>query len=92
MTITNRNLYYVVETIAEKGFEKTPVDFIRRESFTVGEEFYPYENQGMSPQAGGVEDFDDDDEDENDNEYHQEEKPVDNRMQPYKDKKDEESI
>lgn len=91
MTITNRNLYYVVETIAEKEIEKNPVDFIRRESFTVGEEFYPYENQGMSAQAGGGEDFDDDDEDEN--EYHQEEKPVGNRMRPYKDvKKDEESI
>lgn len=88
MTITNRNLYHVVETIAEKEIEKNPVDFIRRESFTVGEEFYPCEKQGMNVQAGDEEDFDDDDE-EDDDEYHQEEKPVGNRMRPYK---DEESI
>jgi hypothetical protein len=43
-TLTNKNLYLVVEKIAEKEIEKNPIDFIKRESFQVGgtEEFYSF--------------------------------------------------
>jgi hypothetical protein len=36
MTFTNRNLYKIVESIAEKEIERNPIEFIGRESFQVG--------------------------------------------------------
>jgi hypothetical protein len=45
MTATNKNLYAIVEAIAEKEIERNPIDFIRRESFRMdnkqdADEFY----------------------------------------------------
>lgn len=33
MTATNKNLYAIVEAIAEKEIERNPIEFIRKESF-----------------------------------------------------------
>lgn len=46
MTITNKNLYKIVELIAEKEIERNPIEFIRKESIgeVRGSEFYSYEN------------------------------------------------
>ena len=72
MIYSNRNLYRVVETIAEKEIERNPIEFIRRESFQVGdnvvrEEFFSFKNN----------DYDVEDEDE---EYHNHEHAVEARF------------
>jgi len=95
--LTNKNLYLVVEKIAEKEIEKNPIDFIKRESFQVGgtEEFYSFVgdddiaiHEGEKIDEEDDEDSLDDDEEEEeenymDNEYHQEEKAVAGRLDPY---------
>ena len=78
----------MVESIAEKEISKDPLDFIRRESFQVGnEEFYSFDGDDARVQKileqHDLED-DDDDEEEDDNEYHEEEKAVANRIGVYK--------
>ena len=80
MQYTNRNLYKIVEQIAEKEIERNPVEFIRRESFQVGtagggnnEEFFSFEDD--DGKLAGVAEMAADEEEEN--EYHEEENAVD---------------
>lgn len=92
--LTNKNLYLVVEKIAEKEIEKNAIDFIKRESFQVGgtEEFYSFAGEDMENEVGGKIDEEDDEDSPNDdeeeeeyedNEYHEEEKAVAGRLNPY---------
>ncbi len=89
-TLTNKNLYLVVEKIAEKEIEKNPIDFIKRESLLIGgnEEFYSFngddDNQPIPEVNREDEDSPADEEDYEDNEYHEEEKAVAGRLHPYK--------
>ena len=92
--LTNKNLYLVVEKIAEKEIEKNAIDFIKRESFQVGgtEEFYSFNGEDAENEVGGKIDEEDDEDSPNDdeeeeeyedNEYHEEEKAVAGRLNPY---------
>lgn len=77
----------MVESIAEKEISKDPIEFIRRESFQVGnEEFYSVDSdhQYLDAIPEAVNEAGNDEDDEEENEYHQEENAVAKRIIRYR--------
>lgn len=79
----------MVESIAEKEIQKDPIDFIRRESFQVGnEDNYSVDSDLiLEPPVEQIKELPaaaEEDEDDDGNEYHEEEKAVANRIGIYR--------
>jgi hypothetical protein len=71
--LTSKSLYTMVESIAEKEIQKDPIEFIRRESFQVGnEEFYSVDsdNQYLDPIPEPIKEVAEEEDDDDENEYH----------------------
>lgn len=85
MQYTNKNLYRILEEIAEKELELNPIEFIRKEALSsnhrAGEEFYSFESEKLIDIIAQ-----EDEEDELDNEYHEEEYAVGTRFTKYQSK------
>ena len=79
IALTNKNLFRIVEQIAEKEIEKNPIEFIRKESFAVGanneDAFFSFEENEKKIME--------EDEEDEDNEYHSSEHAVDKKYMLY---------
>jgi hypothetical protein len=58
MSHTNKNLYRILEEIAEKEIELNPIEFIRKEAMSAkhGEEFFSFEDEKLFDVADDDED------------------------------------